>query len=522
MRLLLLAWLLAGPLLAWTARAGEVDPEPARQAEARAEALLAGGQAEDAARELKAALQTEPGSVRLRWWLARAYLAAGNDAWAMRTLAELAELAPEDCEPSLWLAWILMRQGALEEAAEALQGAACREASPAAARSSLLAVMLARHAGRAEEARLRLTEARGAAVAHAEDRAALEQLTRELEPARIVPLSARLELQTGFAANARAGSPLDPAAAGEDTSSPVEQASLWLRFVAPTGRWLRPSMELEGRATAYVDTAVRDLSFVQVAVRPGLLLGPGEPRALVAYRGEGLVLSGGDRYDPGPNLFYLGHRAELDVELLPSLSLFAGAGRRLFRELGRSRTEVDGGLGGGLEAGSQLRLLGAVSARYHAADKAPYDLWGMSLLVSAELHLPERYGLRFGALLAFDDYPHSAGYFDASRPNEDRRELALRLSATAWSPPLLPGLKVGLGYEYAERLSTAEPYDYRDHRGLVKLVWTFSFDPWLPAGAGTDRLRELEHGLESAELEDRIQDLLRQDEAAQRSSSCVE
>ncbi len=494
-------------------------------AAARAEALLADGRAEEAVRTLKAALAGPGGEAdpsALRWWLARAYLAAGNEVWALRTLAELAELEPADCEPALWSAWILMRQGAMEDAQEALEGATCPEASPSAARRLLLGAKLARFADREAEARERLAEARQAPAAYPEDRAALEQLSRELEPERVPPLSWRLEFQTGYAENARAGSPVDPAAAGADVSSPVEQGSLWLRFVAPTGRWLRPALEVEARGLAYTETAVEDLGYLQLGARPGMLLGPGWPRALLAYRVEGLLLAGGDRYDPGPNWFYLGHRAELDLELMPALSFFAGAGRRQFRELGRTRSEVDGGLGGGFEAGSMVRLLGALSARYHAADKDAYDLWGLSLLASTELRLPERYSLRVGVLLGYDDYHRSAGYFDASRAEEDRRDLSLRLSFTAFTPAFLPGLKVGLGYEYAERFSTAGPYDYRDHRGLVKLVWAFSFDPWLPAAADADPLRALDHGLESAELGERIQDLLRQDEAAQRSSSCVE
>jgi tetratricopeptide (TPR) repeat protein len=497
-------------------------PARAEEPEARAGTLLAAGEVGEAVELLKAALRAEPESTRLRWLLARAYLASENQVWALRVLSELASLAPEDCEPGLWSARIFMGQGALEDAREALEGAICPAGSPARTRRSLLLAQLARLEGDEDAARVQLEEARGAPIAHPEDRQALERLTQALDPDFVMPLVGRLELQAGWVQTALAGSPLDPAAAGQDASSPAVLAAGWLRFVPPTGRWLRPSVEVDGRLAFYTSEAGRDLSYVQVGARTGFLIGPGQPRALVAYRFDELLLYGGDRYASGPNWFYEGHRAELEVELLPSLTLFGGAGRRLFRELGRSRTEVDGGLGGGLPVADFVRLLGAVTARYHDADKDAYDLWGLSLLVSADFRLPERFSVRLGVLFGYDEFRRSAGYFDAARPEDARRDLSLRLSVSAWSPPLLPGLRAGVTYEHAGRYSTADPYDFQDHRVWLKLAWTFSFDPWLPRDADRDGLRALDHGLESAEQEERIQDLLRQDEAAQRSSSCVE
>ena len=42
-------------------------------------------------------------------------------------------------------------------------------------------------------------------------------------------------------------------------------------------------------------------------------------------------------------------------------------GKRSFREMGRSRQEADGGIGGAFEVGSRLRLLGALSGRCYDA-----------------------------------------------------------------------------------------------------------------------------------------------------------
>jgi hypothetical protein len=47
-------------------------------------------------------------------------------------------------------------------------------------------------------------------------------------------------------------------------------------------------------------------------------------------------------------------------------------------------------------------------------------------------------------------------------------------------------------------------------------------DPWLPHAATPIGHVPLDYGLADAEAGERVQDLLRQDEAAQRSSSCRE
>jgi hypothetical protein len=257
------------------------------------------------------------------------------------------------------------------------------------------------------------------------------------------------------------------------------------------------------------------------SLRPGVIVGDSTPSGLLAYRFDALLLAGGDRYENGPLWFYNAHRAELEVNLLRNLSLFGGIGRRLFREIGRSRIEADGGVGGSYLPVSQLRILGALSGRWHAADKEAHDLRGGSALASAELRLPHDWAVRAGALVGLDWYPNSAGYFDAAKPDTDRRDLLLKLSASGFSPAFA-GIKVGGTYEYAERFSTTTPYSYRDHRFLLKVVLSFATDPWGPRAVSPEGRVPLDHGASPSVFDERLQDLLRQDEAAQRSSSCVE
>jgi hypothetical protein len=484
--------------------------------------LLASGPAEKAVTWLKAASEEHPRSKVLRWLLARAYLEDSNDFWALRTLSTLAELYPKDCEPWLWIAWVQLRQGALDEAREALSTANCRQGTVAYTRQVLLLSMLEQNAGAEKPAKKQLAKARQARALFAEDSALLERLTGMLDPGYQPPFTVKAELSAGWSSNSRAGSPTDTITREQDASSPVEQASVWSRFLAPTGRAIRPSVEVEAHALFYSAHAGQDLSYLLLDGRPGLFLGGATPNGLIAYRYESLLLAGGDRYDRGPVWFYEAHRGEIEFNVLSSLAFFGGAGRRLFRETGRSRTEFDGGLGGSVKLGNVWRLMGALSARRHDADKAPYDLVGGSLLLSTEARLPAHWSARVGAMGSIDSYPRSAGYFDPKKPKSDRRDVLIKLSASGFSPPFAKGIKAGVTYEYAERFSTVAPYAYRDQRVLIKLLGSFSFDPWLPAAISPADHVAINYGLESTDLEERVQDLLRRDESVQRSSSCVE
>jgi hypothetical protein len=251
--------------------------------------------------------------------------------------------------------------------------------------------------------------------------------------------------------------------------------------------------------------------------RPGVLLGRGQRRALLAYRYESLLLAGDDRYQSGPLWFYDAHRGELEIEF-SGLTVFGGIGKRSFRQIGRSRLEADGGMGGAFKVGSRLRLLGALSGRFYDAKNDAYDLRGASLLIAADFRLPRHWTTRVGFLASEDLYPHSTGYFSPDK----RHERLLKMSASAFSPPLRDHLKLGLTYEFSTRESTAQPYAYTDHRLLAKLIWTFTADPWLPAAVSPSDHVALDYGLNSGEQTERVQDLLRQDEAVQRSSSCRE
>jgi hypothetical protein len=381
--------------------------------------------------------------------------------------------------------------------------------------------MLDQQAGDLPAAQASLARAASERFAYPEDRAAISRLRSTIDPAFVPPLSGRLDLAGGFASNALAGSPVDPATR-ERAGSPVLAASAFMRIVSPRRSWVRPALDLEARGLGFSAEVGRDLSYLMLDARPALIVGGAQARATLAYRYESLLLAGGDRYGRGPLWFFDAHRGEWELELLRALTFFGGAGWRTFREQGRSRFEIDSGLGTGFPMGARLHLVAALSGRYHDARNDAWSLYGGSLLASVEARLPQRWSLRAGMLASADRFPHSAGYFDASAPTTNRNDRLLKLSASAFAPPVIEGVKLGVTYEFSTRDSTAAAYSYDDHRILAKVIWSFTADPWLPHAAAPVGHVALDYGLGNEEAHERVQDLLRQDEAAQRSSSCRE
>jgi len=488
---------------------------------AQARALLSGGNPDQAIALLKPAIEQQPRDKPLRFLLARAYLDDGNDFWALRALNAAAEVFPEDCTITSWQAWIQIRQGELDQA-RSLLATACTSWVPDQARRALMMAMLEQQAGATSAALAQLDQATAERFAYSEDRAAMARLHGTIDRGFIPPLTGRLDLAAGYTSNALAGSPVDPTTQGRGAPSPVLATSAFLRFAPPLRSWIRPAMDVEARGLGFSSGEGQDLSFLMLDARPEIILGGAGSRATLAYRYETLLLAGGDRYGKGPVWYFDAHRGEGELEILRVLTVFGGAGRRTFREYGRGRFELDGGVGTALPLGSYVHFVTALAGRYHQANNRAWSLYGGSLLASAELRLPRRWSLRAGMLASADRYPDSTGYFDLRAPQTARRDRLLKLSASAFAPPVTEGVKLGVTYEFSTRDSSAAPYSYDDHRILAKVIWTFAADPWLPAAVKPVGHVPLDYRLGDAETGERVQDLLRQDEAAQRSSSCRE
>ena len=113
--------------------------------------------------------------------------------------------------------------------------------------------------------------------------------------------------------------------------------------------------------------------------------------------------------------------------------------------------------------------------------------------------------------------------------DRNRRDFFVKATLEAWSPPLFPvwrgtTQKLGVSYDFSDRESTAANYDYMDHRVLLRLALTFSSDVELPGISPDLPVAPLPWagGEAGGGFDDRIQDLLRQDEEVMRSSSCVQ
>ncbi len=481
---------------------------------------LNNGRVHNAIELLKKGIEKYPESGEIAMLLASAYLSDGNDMWAMRILIGYLNLRPDDCEATSQLAWLHIKQGAFDDAEELMKPSVCWELLPMEARRHLLLFLSAKYAEDKEREYLHFKKAYRAEFAFPEDRRLISNMISS-DPGYIFPVTGRLDLALGFASNALAGSPTDSPEAGNKEPGPLGQAGALLRFTAPTGRIFRPSAELDVRGLGYVSDTARKLSYVMLGGRPGVVVG-WYPNVLLSYRFESLMLAGGDRYEAGPLWFYNAHRGEFEVTLPISLMLFGGAGRREFRESGRSRVELDGGIGGDISFAKNFRLMGVLSGRKHWADKEPYDLAGGSALINLDYRLPKQWMLRAAVLTGLDYYMRSKGYFDAALPETKRFDVLMKLSLGGFSPSLKNGLRFALTYDYSQRFSTTDYYDYHDHRVLLRLQWSFSVNPWLPRSFDVSRHVPIDYGLATAdETKERVQDLLRQDEAAQRSSTCV-
>ncbi|HOX47294.1 MAG TPA: hypothetical protein PK668_27115 [Myxococcota bacterium] len=452
----------------------------------------------------------------LERWLAYAYLREGNLAWAVRTLHAAVEREPGDCASRELLAWALSRQGFVDLAREALAGGGCPRTEAGRGRALLLEALWAQAAGDAADGLTLLRQARRARALGPGDRALLRELEAGLDPSRRAPLELRAELQAGYSTNATAGAPSDPGAAGPASGLARMDLGARLELPEPGPAPLRPSLEARLQGNLPFAGEASGYRSLELDLRPGVRLGQGRPSLLVAYQHQKLWL---DQQAP---LFSTGHRLELELES-GALLYFAGLGRRLMRDAGRTRTELDGGLGGALRPLDWLELLLAGSFRYHAAEEQVWDLWGLTGIASARAALPADLSAQLALTAGLDHYPRSGG--EAGRAAfgsvDERLDLFARVGLWLWSPAWLGG-RLGAGYELSWRDSSADTvlqdHDFVEHRLLVGLRWSLELDPFAPPeepGPGAVPLAREAAAVQEA---GRLQELLRQDEFARRDA----
>lgn len=465
---------------------------------------------------LKGGVARFPGDPRLRLLLAATYLEMDNPVWAIRSLnAWLAE-HPNDCEARTWLAWAQVRLGATGQTLQHLPLGVCKDKGPLETRADLLRALLHVAEENPEAAQASFDRAWQRPEAYKGARDALPTIKRLVSPHGMDELSWRMEFLGGYTTNPRAGAPTDPTADDSVEGSGLGQFNGWLRLSPDLGAVMRPALEAQVRTLGFEQRDARDFSYVNLTGRVGALFDWDMPRLLLAYRPDFLLLASGDSYSEAP-LWYVGsHRGELEAEIAPWLILLGGAGKRDFRERGRTRLEVDGGVAGSAPLGSHLRLLWAGTARWHRANEQAYDLVGGTTLLNLGLRLPHGYSTRAALVTVIDSYPESEGFFDS----ENRFDLMFKGTLAGWTPSWR-GFQFGLAYELAERSSSASAYSFTEHRFSLRIRLGGRMDFGGPELAPEGAKTPLPWGFGGAgPADDRVQDLLRMDEQVENVCGC--
>ena len=484
-----------------------------------AKGLLEKGNAKQAIALLKHAVSRFPESRDLGLLLGIAYLEDKNLFWALKTLLGHVERFRSDCEARAWLAWVYLQQASLEEAWAMAKPEGCEGVE--GARLALVRAFVAHARNEKREVRNALNEVKRYGVVWDSDRVLYAQLLRIAIPDDPSELVWRLETQFGFTTNALLGSPTDMASGtGIEGRTAITYGDAYLRFMPRL--MVRPSVEVFVKGMRFTDESVRGLSWMNMGARAGFLYENNLLGFFLGYKTDHLLLAQGDAYSSGPMWYFNGHRGEIEAYLTNHFLVFAGAGTRTFRERARTRIEIDAGVGANLRVHKSHLLLVAFSARKYFARVKPWSIFGTSSVAYWHWQLPKDFLAKTGILWSQDIYPDSKGYEGFQSPNNNRTDNLIRTSLSLWAPSF-KGVRIGLGYDFSWRNSTVEVYAFSDHRVTMRVVWGGHNEVFLPKKAGSDGLYPMRFEHKGGEeFVERIQELLRQDEQVQRSSSCVQ
>lgn len=496
----------------------DCDQDCAGEAACEVEAsdcLLEAGRTREAIARLKPMVEGNPGEPGHVQRLARAYLADGNPFWAERVLRNALAKDPDNCGTRSWLAWVHLEQGLLEESEEVLGLPGCPKTSAERGRWALLRAYAA-SAGEGSDPGPHLEEAGEVPELLPEDLELLGHLRAKSDPGWIPPVDLRVESTLGYTSNATAGLLVDASEPGP--SSAVARLDLIGRFAWRTRGRVRPALDLSFVGYGLPDEDAREFSFAQVRARPGVILGRAYPRLLIGYKADVFFFERG-----GGSPYFQAHRGEVEMESTKFV-LYAGGGRRLIDEPGRDRTEFDGGGGWSAPLSRRVRLLLGATARYHLASNVAYDLVGGTALVVLRGDGPRGLAGQLTLSGGLDHYSSSKGYEGFfTPPSEDkRRDVLWGGSVAVWGPPW-GSVRLGAVYDYARRDSNAETatsdYDFEEHRAMLRLRWSARLDPFAPRAARAAGHVALDYGLgEAASADERMREMLQQDDADRRSS----
>ncbi len=516
-------YLVALTITPGTGLAQTTGPTSPSAAVERARELQAAGDGEAARDLLRAAAEATPDSELLAVARAESYLADDNDFWAIKVLTEFTEAHPPACQARMFKARIEIDQAALDQAEATITEAGCEEPEEIRTRGLVLRAVIAQAREDDAAARARIGEAQDTRRRYAEDAALLDALSATYGLTPAPAFDWKLDLGLGWTSNGLAGSPVDRVSQDGASGSALATVNAHLGWRPAAVGILHPLAEVRWRETELFAGSARGLSTRQPGLRLGAALGNETPRLTVTYGFEVIQVQEGDRYEEGPLLYSEAHRGEYELEATDTWFAFGGGGHRRFRETGRTRWEFEQGLAAAFTLSDSTRLMLGTSARFYDARNDAYDVVGATGLAQLSVAFPRGFELRESASLSGDAYTDSLGYF-AGAPQEERRDVLLRASATLWSPSTA-GLKGGLEYDYTSRASTATPYSFHDHRMLLRMSWSYDSKRLGVSRISADGRVPLRHGLDPGadqpRSDQRVRDLMRQDEDVQRGSSCL-
>ncbi len=471
---------------------------------------------------LKSAKDRWPDDEEIHIALATAYARDHNELWALRVLGEYQLRRPPACAAQTVEAWLRYQQAELDQAEEILQSPGCAAAPPEVkARRYLVLAQIAAERGRTAEAERELQRAAEQGAYYEEDGWLLEQLQQRYDPGRLPVLSWQVGLVAGWTSNGLSGTPADTEATGTEPSG-LGELRLDVDWIHDARGMIRPTLGVAVHANQLTAASARDLSYQKFSLRPGVILGRVLPRLRVGYRGEALVLAGGDSYEEGPLWYTESHAGELELTAGPQFMAFITAGRRAFRERVRTRTEVEHGLIWARGIHRYVHAALGASARAYSAQHRAYDQVGISVLGNLQEEPFPNWQLRQQLSLSVDSYPGSAGYFP-SADGAERQEWSSHLSASV-GRRLGAGVTLAAEFGRSHRNSVADAYDFKELRATLRLTWASDFQ------ALSRRVISAEHyaklgwagqGATDEPEQPNVRELLRQDEAVQRGSSCL-
>jgi hypothetical protein len=525
-------WLLSGVVAACLASSATISwaaspavsrpPADVRAALTDAARLQQSGANESAIELLKRARRIHPDEELLVLALARAYVADKNDFWALNVLSEAIGRRPPACQARAFAAWVELRQANLDQALEMLDAPACLAVPALHTRFLLIRAMVADQRGQPRRVVSLLDRARALRTIYAEDQALLTNLAARYQRGRLPLVAGDIAIGIGFATNGLADSPVDLETPRQSMASPVGSVDARARAVIPASDRIRPVLEA-GAAAEQLADAASEFSYRQLFVRAGALFGYERPRLLTSYVADAVATRAGTADEAGTLWYARGHRAEYELEVSERWVAFGALGYRSLREPGRSRFEVEQGLGLSAPLTPTVRIGAGVSARGYEAKTEAYDQLGAALLVRLEIALPRPLTLREALAVSGDVFPRSEGFFASARGGE-RRDLLVRATAGLWAS-LGHSLESGLEYAYANRDSSAGDYGFSDHRILLRWAVTFDSDRLFTESISSEGRVPLETGSQEMErlqgAEPSVRELVRQNEAAQRGSSCM-